>query len=99
MFALFIPALIGALGAALASFAGRVFLALGFGTITYTGISAGISAIKSQVISGITGMPADAFGLIGYLWIDKGLTVVFSAIAAALTLRTVAGSIKKVVMK
>jgi hypothetical protein len=99
MFAAFIPALVGALGAAMATFAGRVFLALGFGTITYTGITAGIAAIKSQVVSGITGMPADAVGLIGYLWIDKGLTVIFSAIAAALTLRTVAGSLKKVVMK
>lgn len=99
MFAAFIPALVGALGAAMASYAGRIFLALGFGTVTYTGISAGIAAIKSQVISGINGMPAEMVGLIGYLWVDKALTIVFSAIAAALTLKTVAGSIKKVVMK
>lgn len=99
MFAAFIPALVGALGWAMASFAGRVFLALGFGTVTYTGITAGIGAIKSQVVSGITGMPAEVVSMVGYLWIDKALTVVFSATAAALTLKTVAGSIKKVVMK
>lgn len=99
MFALFIPALLGALAAAMGSFVGRAIIALGVGAVTYTGITVAISSIKTNVIASVNGLPADALGLIGYLWVDKMLTIVFSAVAAAMAMNAIGGSIKKLVMK
>jgi hypothetical protein len=42
MFAAFLPALIGALAGAMATFAGRALIALGIGFVTYKGIDVGI---------------------------------------------------------
>lgn len=97
--AFFIPALVGALTVATSSIIGRAMLALGLGAVTYTGITASISVIKDQVVSNLSGLPADVVNLLGFFWIDKGLTVIFSATAVALTMKTVNGSLKKIVMK
>lgn len=99
MFAVFLPALIGALAAAIGTFAGRALLALGFGFVTYKGIDLGIAALKTGVIDGVRGLPADALALAGYLWLDKALTVVFSAIATALAMRALGGTVKRLVAK
>lgn len=99
MFAAFLPALIGALAAAMGTLAGRVMIALGFGFVTYKGIDVGIESLKQTAMSGINGLPAEALGLVGYLWLDKALTVIFSAIATALAMRAVGGSVKRMVAK
>jgi hypothetical protein len=95
----FLPALIGALATAMGSLAGRVILALGFGFVTYKGIDVGIASLKQFAMDGVRGLPADALGLVGYLWLDKALTVVFSAVATAISMRALGGSIKKMVAK
>lgn len=97
--ALFISALIGALASAMGALAGRVLIALGIGFVTYKGIDVGIASLKSSVISGINGLPADALGLLGYLWVDKALTIIFSAIVVALSMRALGGSVKRMVAK
>lgn len=99
MHVLFISALVGALASAMGSLAGRALIALGFGFVTYKGIDVGIASLKQGVITQVQGLPADAVGLIGYLWLDKGLTMVFSAVATAITMRTLGGSMKKLVAK
>lgn len=99
MFALFLPALIGALAGAMATFAGRALLALGVGFVTYKGIDTGIGALKTMAMDGVKGLPADALQLVGFLWIDKALTVIFSAVVVSITMRTVGGSLKKMVVK
>jgi len=99
MFALFLPALIGALAAAMATFIGRALIALGVGFVTYKGIDLGIAVLKDFAISGVRGLPADALGLVGYLWLDKALSVVFSAVATSLAMRALGGSVKKLVAK
>jgi len=99
MFAAFLPALIGALAAAMGTLAGRALLALGFGFVTYKGIDVGIASLKETVIAGVRGLPADALQLVGYLWIDKALTVVFSAVATAIAMRALGGSVKRLVAK
>lgn len=99
MFAMFIPALIGALAVAMGSFLGRALLALGVGFTTYKGIDLAITAMKQQAIAGVSSLGGDALGLVGYLWLDKALTLIMSAVVAALAMKMVAGSIKKVVMK
>lgn len=99
MFALFIPALVGALAGAMGSFIGRALIALGIGFVTYKGIDVGIDFLKQAVMEGVRGMPADAVQLVGYLWIDKALTLIFSAVVTALSMRAIGGSIKKAVLK
>jgi predicted naringenin-chalcone synthase len=99
MWALLVPALIGALAAALGSLLGRALLVLGIGFTTYTGITLAITAVKTQAISAISSIGGDALGLIGYLWLDKGLTLIFSAIVSALAMKAIGGSVKKMVLK
>lgn len=96
---LLVPALLGGLATAMGSLVGRVIIALGIGFVTYTGISVAINAMRDSVISGISGLPGDALSLVGYLWIDKGITIIFSAVAASIAMRGISGSIKKAVLK
>lgn len=97
--AYFVPALMGALATATASLVGRAVLALGIGFVTYTGITVSINAMKSTVMSSVGGLTGDALGLVGYLWIDKGITVIFSAVTVSLAMRAIGGSVKKMVFK
>jgi len=99
MFALFIPALMGALATAMGTLVGRAILALGIGFATYKGVDLGIETLKQTVMTSISGVPGQALSLIGYLWIDKALTVVFSGVGVALTMRALGGSVKKMVFK
>jgi hypothetical protein len=99
MFALFVPALVGALAAAMASLVGRVIIALGIGFVTYKGISVMLDAMRAQVVSSVSGMSADAVQFAAYLWVDKALTIVFSAITISLSFRLIGGGLKKMVVK
>jgi hypothetical protein len=99
MFALFLPALIGALASAMATFAGRALIALGIGFVTYKGIDVGIAALKQSVISGMQSQSADIVGLLAFLWVDKAMTVIFSAFTVALSMKAIGGSIKRMVNK
>jgi hypothetical protein len=94
-----VPSLIGGLGVAMGSLVGRAAIALGVGAVTYTGMSFGVAEIKQYVISTLSGLPTDAVNLLAYFWIDKALTVIFSATATAMSLQLVGGSLKKIVMK
>lgn len=99
MWALFIPALVGALAGAMGSFIGRAIIALGIGTITYTGLSVAIASFKTSVITSVSSLPSDAVALVGYLWVDKALSIIFSAVVIALSMRLIGGSLKKMVIK
>lgn len=96
---LFLSALLGGLATAMGSFVFRAILALGIGTVTYTGIAVAVNSVKSSVVSSFSGMPADMVGLFGYLWVDRALSIVFSAVVSALAMRLISGSIKKVALK
>lgn len=97
--AAFVPALVGALAGAMASFVGRAIIALGIGVITYKGVGLVVDTLKANVTSSLNGLPADMIGLLGYLWVDKGITVIFSAIATSLSVKLIAGSYKKMSFK
>ena len=99
MFAVFLPALIGAFAGAMGTLAGRVIIALGFGFVSYKGIDLAIGSLKDQVVSSMNGIGGDALNLAGYLWLDKALSVIFSAVAVALSMRALNGTIKKMVAK
>lgn len=99
MFALLVPSLIGALAAGMATFAGRALLALGVGFVTYKGINLSIASLQSMAMSGVRGLPADALGLLSYLWLDKALSVIFSAVVTSLAMKAAGGAVKKMVLK
>lgn len=99
MFALFLPALIGALVGAVGSIVGRAIIASGIGFVTYKGLDVALGAIKSQVISGLSANAGDVAGLLGFLYFDRALMLIFSAVTVSLSLRLIGGSIKKLIHK
>lgn len=94
-----VQSLVGVLAMSMSALIGRAMIALGIGFVTYKGIGAGIDALRDKVVSGLQGMPADMVGLLGYLWIDKALSVVMSATAVALSIKLIQGSLKRMVVK
>lgn len=97
--AFFLPALIGALATAMGSLIGRAVLALGIGFVTYKGGMVIVTAMEKLVIDSVGGLTGDAVGLFGYLWLDKGVTILFSSVAASIAIRGVGGSVKRMVFK
>lgn len=94
-----IPALIGALAELAVSWVGRMLISLGITTITYAGIATGLDVMKQLVISKFQGLPSDVLNLMGLLGLDVAITLMFSAFAFRLSLRTINGSIKKFIAK
>lgn len=84
---LFLAALLGGLVQAAGSIVGRVLIALGIGYVSYTGINALLTWIKSQVVAYLTGAPATVVAIMGLLKVDVALSIVFSALAARLVLQ------------
>lgn len=99
MFALFIPALVGALAGAMASMVGRMVLALGIGFVTYKGMNVLIDNLRNGVISQMKGVPGEALNFMAYLYLDKALSMIMSAVAISLSIRLIGGGLKKMVVK
>ena len=64
---LFLAALLGGLVQAASSIVGRVLIALGIGYVSYTGINALLTLIKSQVVSYLVGSPGTVVAIMGLL--------------------------------
>lgn len=64
------------------SFVGRVLVSLGLGVVTYAGMSTSLTFLKSQALSAIGGMGAEAIALMSYMKIGVCISIVTSAIAA-----------------
>lgn len=97
---IFVAALIGALVSAAGSLIGRILIALGIGVVSYTGVSALLSSLRSEVQGYITGMPADILPILGALKLDVAVSIIFSAIAARFALQGLtSGAVKKFVLK
>lgn len=94
-----IYAFIGVLANALSSLVGRALLALGFSYFTYTGLNVGVDWIQNQMQGFLGAMPADILNFVGFLYIDKALSMVFSAFAAALVVRGASASITRMQIK
>ena len=83
---LFLASLLGGLVQVASSIVGRVLIALGIGYVSYSGLSALLDGLKSQVIGYLTGAPAQVVAIMGLLKVDVALSVIFSAYAARLIL-------------
>lgn len=97
--AVFIPALWGALATMMASLVGRAVLALGIGFVTYQGVMVVITAMEVAVVNAFGPMPALMVNFLAFMWIDKAITVMFSAVAVSIAVRGIGGSVKKMVFK
>ena len=82
------------------SLAGRVLLALGMSFVTYQGMSVGIDWLLVQIKNDINSMPVDIVNFLAWLWLDKAISVVFSAYTVATMIQMAgASSITKLVTK
>lgn len=95
-----IMSLLGGLTTICGSLVGRVLLALGMSFVTFKGTQAGIDFILVQIKTNMGAMPRDMVNFFAWLWIDKAISMIFSAHAAAVLIRTAgAGSITKLITK
>lgn len=77
---LFVAALIGGLINVAATLAGRVLLALGFASITYTGLSTSLAWVKTQAVSSFGGLPAQVIGMLAYMKVGECISIITSAL-------------------
>lgn len=89
----------GAFLSVVGTLAGRVLVALGIGFATYKGADVALSALMMQVKSAFAGVPGEISQFLAFMWVDKALSVLFSAYVAALGLKTAAGAALKMVAK
>lgn len=75
--------------AALMSSAGKLITALGFGTITYTGLDLIQRQFTAHALSNWNGLPADALQILMIGGVGVALNWVFGAIAFIVTYRSV----------
>ena len=61
---LFVAALLGGLINIAATLAGRVLISLGFGVISYTGLSVTLTWLKDQAVSALTGLGAEVLPML-----------------------------------
>ena len=71
--------------------AGRVLLSLGIGVVTYTGLSAGMDALKSQLFTAFSGLPPDLAAILFRMKIGPAIGIVLAAIAARMALNGLTG--------
>lgn len=77
---LFVAALLGGLVNIAGTLAGRVMIALGFGAVTYTGLSTSLAWLKTQAVSSFAGMGTEVVQLLAALKVGESISIVTSAI-------------------
>lgn len=82
-----VASILGGLAQVAGSLVGRVLLALGISYVTFKGFGVATDFIKGQVQTSINSMPAEVVSLLGFLWVDKAISLVFSAWSACLALK------------
>jgi len=99
------PALVAALLTGLiqiaSTLAGRVLVALGFMSITYTGLDSTLDWLKAQAVQAFQGLPAETLGMIGVLKVGSMISIIASALLARLLLDGLApgGKISRLVKR
>lgn len=67
----------------------KVLLALGFSVVSIVGVEATFSMLRDNFVSSMNAMPADWLNFALYLWMGKGLGIIFGAMATKLMLWSV----------
>lgn len=60
----------------------RVLTTLGLGVVTYTGFSAVLSIVHSQIQGSFNGLPADMAALVFLSGLPQGMAIILSALGA-----------------
>lgn len=82
------------------SLVGRALLALGMGFVTYRGMDASIGWLLSGIKADAASLPAEVVRFLAFLWVDKAISMIFSAYSAAALIRMAgSNSITKLVTK
>lgn len=93
------PLLIAAIGGMLinlvGTLVGRVLIALGISVVTYTGLSLTLDWMKSQAVSALGGLPAEALGMLSTMKVGVAISIVTSAILARQVLNGLTGDTMK----
>ena len=98
--AVFAAALLGGLVSVAGSLVGRVLLSLGLGYVSYTGIDTALSAIKAQLQSSAAALPSYVVGMMGWMQIGTGFSILLSAITMRFVLQGLtSGALKRFVVK
>lgn len=95
----FIAALVGGFIQAAGTIVGRVLMAMGFAYVTYAGLDASFSWMKSQIAASFSGVPAQALAVLSAAKVGSAVAVVVSAISARMVLTGMVEGAKKLVMK
>lgn len=72
----------------------KILIALGFSVVSIVGMDAVLTGIKNSFVASINSMPAEWLQFALYLWIGKGLGIIFGACATKLTLWSIQNSTK-----
>ena len=83
----------GALLNVVGTMAGRVLLGLGLGFVTYKGADVAVVSIFTKVKESFGGMQGEVVQFLAFMWVDKGISVIFSAFVVALAIKTAAGGL------
>lgn len=94
-----LTSLLGGLLSICSSLVGRVLMALGLSYVTYSGFSLGADFLLNEIKVNLGSMPADILSFLAWLWVDRAISMIFSAYAVALTYKTAGGNITKLVRK
>lgn len=96
----FVAALLGGLLSITSSLVGRVLVALGIGTVTYTGIVTVLDYAKAQALASIGSAPAQLVQLLGFLGVGELISIITSALLARLILNGLnSGALKRFVLQ
>lgn len=90
----------GALAPFLSTLLGRAVVALGFGAVSYTGISLTLDWLKAQAVTYIGALGPEVVGMLARLKVGVFISIIFSALLARMVLNGLQGdTIKKWVTK
>lgn len=72
----------------------KVLLALGFSVVSIVGMDSVLNTLKDQAIQNINSLSPDMLAFALYLWIGKGLGIIFAACTTKLMLWTIQNGTK-----
>lgn len=91
--------LLGGLIASVPSMVGQLLVGLGVAAITYTGMDATLTWLKSGVVTALLGLPPDVVGMLSLMQVGSCISMVFSAFFVRLSLLGLKGVTKRLVAK
>lgn len=86
-----IQGLIGGTMLSLPTLIRRLAISLGVGVVVFTGMNLLLGQLKNLAFGSLTGMPSMAANIAGILNIDTAFTIVMSAYAIKITMRSMGG--------